>query len=151
MSDFSVFKCKLITRNHSLLDCMAHSVVVPAVDGQLGIMRGHSPFVSELSLGIMVAKKLLTEQGKPMPDKYFLIDGGFAQMVENNLTVMAYDVTGFNGLPMDKVDKMVEMAEKMLSADAYAPQQRSNLVKKAELIHELARLAKYAIENETKD
>jgi len=147
MADFSVFKCKLITRNRNLLDCMAHSVVVPAVDGQLGIMRSHCPIVSELGLGIMVAKNLLTHDGKPISDKHFLIDGGFVQVAENSVTVLAYDVTGFDGIAMEEVDLMVEKAEKILSADAYATQLRSKDVKKAELIKQLAQLAKYAMEN----
>ncbi len=147
MADFSVFKCKLITRNRNLLDCMAHSVVVPALDGQLGIMRSHCPIVSELGMGIMVAKNLLTHDGAAMPDKHFLIDGGFVQVVENSVTVLAYDVTGFDGIGMDEVDKMVKKAEKILSADAYSTQLRSKDVKKAELIKQLAKLAKYDYEN----
>lgn len=147
MADFSVFKCKLITRNRNLLDCLAHSLVVPAVDGQLGIMRGHCPVVSELGLGIMVAKKLITHEGEPMEDKHFLIDGGFVQVAENSVIVLAYDVMGFDGIEMDEVDKMIEKAENILSADAYATQIRSHEVKKAELIKQLAEHAKYVMEN----
>lgn len=147
MADFSVFKCKLITRNRILLDCMAHSVIVPAIDGQLGIMRGHCPIVSELSLGIMIAKNLISNDGLPMEDKHFLVDGGFVQVAENTATVLAYDVTGFDGIAMEDVDKMIERAEKVLSADAYATQIRSHEVKKADLIIQMARRAKYAYEN----
>ncbi|MFI4911355.1 MAG: FoF1 ATP synthase subunit delta/epsilon [Sedimentisphaeraceae bacterium JB056] len=148
MADFSVFKCKLITRNRNLLDCFVHSLIVPAVDGQLGIMRGHCSIVSELGLGIMVAKKVVDNDGQQIPDQSFLIDGGFVQFAENNATILAYDVTGFDGIPMEEVEQMIEKAEDILSADAYATQIRSHEVKKAELIKQLAEHAKYAMENQ---
>jgi F-type H+-transporting ATPase subunit epsilon len=148
MADFSVFKCKLITRNRNLLDCYANSLVVPAIDGQLGIMRGHCPIVCELGLGIMVASRLESNDGEPLEDRHFLIDGGFVEFAENNATVLAYDVTGFEGMGMEEVDKMLEKAEKILSADAYATQIRSHEVKKAALIKQLAEQAKYMMEKD---
>ncbi len=148
MESFSVFKCKLITRNRTLLDCYAHSLVVPAIDGQLGIMRSHCPIVSELGLGIMTAKKLSTYDRKPLGDKSFLVDGGFVQVAENFATVLAYDITAFDNIEMDEVDKMIERADKILSADAYATQIRSHDVKRAALIKQLAQQAKYDLENQ---
>lgn len=138
----SFSKCKLITRNRVLLDCMAHSVIVPSIDGQLGIMRGHSPLVCELALGIMSAKKVRDSEGNQMADQYFLIGGGFVNVVENSITVLAYDVMVFEGIAMEDVDKMVEQADKLLEADAYARQTRGKDIKKADLIKQLARMIK---------
>jgi F-type H+-transporting ATPase subunit epsilon len=138
----SLFRVKLITRKQNLLDCFVHSLIVPALDGQIGIMRGHAPMVCELGLGIMVAKNLVSDDGDALDDRHFLIDGGFAQIAENNATVLAYDVTTFDGIGMDEVDKMIERADKILSADAYATQIRSHEVEKAAMIKRLARQSK---------
>ncbi len=138
----SLFRLKLITRNRILIDCMVHSLIVPAVDGQLGIMRSHVPMVCELGLGILSAHSLRDFEGADMGDKHFLIDGGFIMVVENFAAVLAYDVTTFDGLAMDEVDKILEKAEKILAADAYATQIRSHEVEKAVLIRQLARQIK---------
>jgi F0F1-type ATP synthase epsilon subunit len=96
----------------------------------------------------MVASRLESNDGEPLEDRHFLIDGGFVEFAENNATVLAYDVTGFEGMGMEEVDKMLEKAEKILSADAYATQIRSHEVKKAALIKQLAEQAKYMMEKD---
>ena len=138
----SRFRVKLITRNQTLLDCMVHSLNVPAVDGQLGIMRSHYPTVCELGLGILTAKKLRSLDDEDLGDKYFLIDGGFIQVVENNALILAYDLATFDDLAMDEVDKMLDNAEKILAADAYSKQTRRHEVEKAALIRQLAQQVK---------
>lgn len=133
------FKCVLLTRNRTLLDCKAKSLIAPAFDGQIGILRNHCPILTELGLGILSVKGIQTKDGEE--DKHFLVDGGFLKVSENNVTVLAYDVEFFEGIEMDKIDAMLEKAEDLLKADAFSPQIRDKQVKKAMLIKQLAELS----------
>ena len=47
------FHCDLIDPTGKLLDCQATSVVLPAHDGQLGILYDHMPMLCQLGLGTM--------------------------------------------------------------------------------------------------
>lgn len=134
------FKCVLLTRNRTLLDCKAKSLVVPAHDGQLGILRNHCPVMTELGLGILTVKGIQEEDGSEA-EKHFLIDGGFLRASSNNITILAYDVEFFDDISMEEVDKLIEKADKLLEADAFSPQLRNKQVKKASLIKQLAKLA----------
>ena len=115
--------------------------MVPAYDGQLGILRNHCSIMTELGLGIATLKDCYSLDDESLGDKYFLIDGGFLRASENNVTILAYDVTAFEGISMDEVDKLVAKADEVLAADAYSPQIREKHVKKAMLIKQLADLA----------
>ena len=119
---------------------MANSIIVPAVEGQMGIMRGHCPILAQLGLGIMSAKGLSDFEYNKLDNHYFLIDGGFVRVADNDVKVIAYDVTAFDDIPMDNVDKMVEKAKKLLEGDNFTQQIRSHEIKKAELIVQLAKL-----------
>lgn len=134
-----IFNCLLLTRNKCLLDCKAKSLVVPAHDGQLGILRNHCPILTELGLGILSVKGIQSDEGETV--SHFLIDGGFLKISENHVTILAYDVEVFEGLSMDQVDEMVKEAEKLLEADAFSPQIRDKQIKKAILIKQLAELS----------
>jgi F-type H+-transporting ATPase subunit epsilon len=135
------FEFRLMTRSRTLVDCRVSMLIVPAHDGQLGLMRNHSPIITRLGLGIMYAKGVTDHDFNPLPDSFYLIDDGIARMSDNRATVLAYDVTGLEGLEMDRVEEMLEEANKLLAGDAFTTQARQHLIKKASLIKQLAELA----------
>lgn len=60
----------------------ADSVVVPAWDGELGILRGHAPLMAVLGAGeIRVTRGSETDR--------FQISGGFLQVVDDVVTVLS--------------------------------------------------------------
>jgi F-type H+-transporting ATPase subunit epsilon len=60
----------------------ADSVVAPAWDGQLGILRGHAPLMALLGAGeLRVGRGGQTER--------FRVEGGFLQVVDNTVTVLS--------------------------------------------------------------
>lgn len=132
------FRCVLLTPNRRLLDCRAGSLVVPSHDGQLGILRNHIPMLCKLGLGIMLVRDVTVGKGRPVPDMSFLIDGGFVRVSENNVTVLAYDATSFEGVDMDEVEAMISEAKRLLAGDAYTKQRRAHDVEKAAVLMRLA-------------
>ena len=57
-------------------------VVVPGIDGQLGILPNHTPLISALGIGELRIKKSGTEQS-------MLISGGFVEVRADKVIVMA--------------------------------------------------------------
>jgi F-type H+-transporting ATPase subunit epsilon len=60
----------------------ADSVIAPAYDGELGILRGHAPLMALLGQGeVRVRRGNDTET--------FQVAGGFLQVVDNTVTVLS--------------------------------------------------------------
>lgn len=66
-----------------------HMVVVPGAEGEFGVLEGHAPFMSTIRDGAL--KVYRTENGTP---EEIMIQGGFAEVSANGLTVLAEHVTG---------------------------------------------------------
>lgn len=60
----------------------ATQVIAPALDGQLGILRGHAPLMALLGEGI-----LRIDNGREAAQ--FRVAGGFLQVVDNVVTVLS--------------------------------------------------------------
>ncbi|HKX78836.1 MAG TPA: ATP synthase F1 subunit epsilon [Novosphingobium sp.] len=66
-----------------------HMVVVPGAEGEFGVLEGHAPFMSTVRDGAL--KVYRTENGAP---EEIQIQGGFAEVGDTGLTVLAEHVEG---------------------------------------------------------
>ncbi len=64
-----------------------HMVVVPGGEGEFGVLEGHAPVMSTIRDGALTVYK--TENGTP---EEIQIRGGFAEVGDNGLTVLAEHV-----------------------------------------------------------
>jgi F-type H+-transporting ATPase subunit epsilon len=60
----------------------ADSVVAPAYNGSLGILRGHAPLMALLGEGVL----RVTSGGK---EQRYQVAGGFLQVADNEVTVLS--------------------------------------------------------------
>lgn len=75
------FHCSVVTPERAVLDTDATFVAFPAHDGEIGILHNRAPLLCQLGKGT-----LRVELGKE--SHRFSIEGGFAQMVDNKLTIL---------------------------------------------------------------
>ena len=66
-----------------------HMVVVPGTEGEFGVLEGHAPFMSTIRDGAVRVYK--TEGAQP---EEIQVRGGFAEVSEKGLTVLAEHVEG---------------------------------------------------------
>lgn len=66
-----------------------HMVVVPGTDGEFGVLEGHAPFMSTIRDGQVQVYR--TAGAQP---EVIAVRGGFAEVGENGLTVLAEHVDG---------------------------------------------------------
>ena len=64
-----------------------HMVVVPGTEGEFGVLEGHAPFMSTIRDGAVQVYR--TEGAAPETVR---VEGGFAEVGENGLTVLAEKV-----------------------------------------------------------
>lgn len=75
--------CTVTTPERKIFEGTVDFVVVPATDGELGILPGHAPLVGALGFGEL--RLDILGQGKV---RYF-IDGGFVQVADGRVVVLA--------------------------------------------------------------
>ena len=64
-----------------------YMVVVPGSEGEFGVLEGHAPFMSTVKDGVLKIYKTATGT----PDE-IIVQGGFAEVGDNGLTVLAEHV-----------------------------------------------------------
>lgn len=75
-------KVSVISPESTIFEGDADAIVVPAWDGQLGVMRGHAPMLVLLGEGEM----RVTAGGS---EQRFRISGGFMQVADDVVTVLS--------------------------------------------------------------
>lgn len=75
-------KVSVISPEKTIYEGEADSIIVPAWDGQLGVMKGHAPMLVLLGEGEMHVKT-------GGSDQKFKINGGFMQVADDVVTVLS--------------------------------------------------------------
>ncbi len=75
-------KCVIVTPERTQLDKEVRSVVLPMVDGQLGVLENRAPLVGRLGYG------LLTFEATDGTSSELYVDGGFVQIENNVVSVL---------------------------------------------------------------
>ncbi len=75
---------ELVTPEKLVRSDSVHMVVVPGTEGDFGVLEGHAPFMSTIRDGEL--QIYLTDKGTP---EIIRIEGGFAEVNEKGLTVLA--------------------------------------------------------------
>lgn len=77
-----VLRVVVISPERTVFEGEADSVVAPAWDGELGILRGHAPLIALLGSG-----ELRVRHGNDT--EHFNVAGGFLQVVDDVVTVLS--------------------------------------------------------------
>jgi len=99
-----VLHCVVVTPERALLDEPADFVALPMYDGELGVLPGRAPLIGRLGCG-----ELRIKRGGDT--RRFFVDGGFAQVRTNTVTVLT-------GRAMKAEEINMSAAEAALNAPA---------------------------------
>jgi F-type H+-transporting ATPase subunit epsilon len=83
------------------------SVVLPGVEGELGVLPHHAPLVSTLGIGELRIRKGGVEES-------FAIVGGFLQVLPDKVVVMAETADMASEIDLDKAEQARAEAERAL-------------------------------------
>ena len=103
----------VITPARSVFDADATAVVVPAFDGEIGVLPGHAAMLALLGTGHL---RVNTADGKI---KHLAIRGGFLQVNHNKVTVLTPESVTAEDLKPDELQKEAQKldAEKPTKLD----------------------------------
>jgi len=99
------FKVEIINPDKSFLTKEdVTEVVVPAFEGEMGILKDHISIISFLKPGII---KLFSKSGE---EKYYIEDG-ILEFKNNNLSVLTSSIYNLKDLEKDKVLELLKLAQ----------------------------------------
>ncbi|MBL4889208.1 MAG: ATP synthase F1 subunit epsilon [Candidatus Lindowbacteria bacterium] len=88
-------------------------IVAPAVQGEVGILKNHAPYLSALDVGVLRVK---TNEGT----KSIFINGGFIEVLNDKVVVLAETSEASDEIDVDRAKKSIERASKRLEVGAVA-------------------------------
>ncbi len=85
----ATFKFELVSPERMLASADVAMVVVPGAEGDFGVLPGHAPLMSTIRPGII---EVYATEGSS-PSARYEIEGGFAEVTPEGLTILAEAVT----------------------------------------------------------
>ena len=105
------FKLDIISPEKTLFSDDVLMVTMPAVEGDMGILKNHINFITFLKPGI------INIQLKDRSSEELYIEEGTVEFSSNILTVLSSTVFKLNELSKDLVQKMIEEADKEINSN----------------------------------
>ena len=106
MAQNDTFRCSVITPERVLVETDATFVAFPAHDGEVGILPGRAPLLFRMGSGELRVQS-------PQGDHVLFVDSGFAQMVENRLTLLTQVAKKIEEIDPAAVEKQLAEAHQM--------------------------------------
>jgi F-type H+-transporting ATPase subunit epsilon len=119
------FQCVLVTPEQQVLDETITQAIVPAHDGQIGILTGRSPLLVKLGTGTL---RVDLAGGQK---RLFFVDGGVAQMKDNKLTILSTDAAPAAAINPETARAELAEAEARKPTDTKSAQDRQHQMARA--------------------
>lgn len=126
------FQCTIVTPEQQLLDQSVAQVILPAHDGQIGILTNRSPLLVKLGLGKL---EIDLPGGKRQT---YLVDGGIAQMKDNKLTVLTTAAWAPGDIDSAAASAELAEAQALHPTDTKGIEERQRKLNRARMKQELA-------------
>ena len=126
------FQCTVVTPEQQVLDEQVTQAIVPAHDGQVGILTDRAPLLVKLGVGEL---RLDVANGQR---RAFLIDGGVAQMKDNRLTIITDEATPAAEIKGEEARAALAEASAQRITDADSFNQRQHRLARARAMQQMA-------------
>jgi len=100
-------RCEIVSQDRQVFAGDADMVIVPGVQGEMGILPNHAPLLSNLKFGILRVRYMGQEQ-------VFTIAGGVIEVQPDQVTVMADAAENVLEIDVSRAEAAKRRAEEML-------------------------------------
>ncbi len=104
------FQLELVSPERLLLSRQVEMAVIPAAEGEMGVLPGHSPMVVALRGGVISVRENGAESER------LFVAGGFAEVSPDRCTVLADEATPVADLSRAEAERRLSEAEAGLAA-----------------------------------
>ena len=123
-----MFHVSVVTPERAVLETEAVFAAFPAHDGEYGIMKGRAPLLCQLGIGI-----LRVDDGET--NRYLYIDQGFAQMVDDKLTILTEQARRASEIERAEAEEALQHAQEqpMQGAEHMWADERLTKIRRAKI------------------
>ena len=100
---------EIVTPQGEILSRRVEEVVAPGTIGEFGALPGHTPFLTTLRPGVVIAKA----EDK---DIYIAVTSGFAEVEANRVIILAEGAQRAEDIDVEQTEKDLELAKKKLES-----------------------------------
>ncbi len=101
----------VVTPERQLLQETVVEAVIPGLDGQLGILPGHAPLITELGIGELTYRKAAGDTGTTLS-----IIRGFAEVLPDRVTVLAETAERAEEIDLSRAEAALARAQQRLAS-----------------------------------
>jgi len=125
------FKVEIVNPEKSfLVKEDVSEVIVPAFEGEMGILKDHISIISFLKPGII---KILSKSG----DENYYVEDGIVEFKNNNLSILTSSIFNLTDLDKSKQQDLLELAEKEASKAELNDQSKYLIDQKIDVLRSL--------------
>ena len=122
------FKIEIVNPEKSFLSKEdVTEVIVPAFEGEIGILKDHISIISFLKPGII---KIYSKSG----EEKFYVEDGIIEFKNNNLSVLTSSIFNIKDIEKNKIDEMLRKAEEETNRDNVSDQIKFLIDQKIEVL-----------------
>ena len=125
------FKIEIVNPEKSFLSKEdVTEVVVPAFEGEMGILKDHISVISFLKPGII---KIFSKSG----EENYYVDDGIVEFKDNNLSVLTSSIFNIQDIDKTKIQELLKLAEEESSNPDINDQSKYLVDQKIEVLRSL--------------
>ena len=125
------FKIEIVNPEKSfLVKEDAIEVVVPAFEGEMGILKDHISIISFLKPGII---KILSKSG----DENYYVEDGIVEFKNNNLSILTSSIFNLTDLDKSKQQDLLKLAEEEVANPDITDQSKYLVDQKIEVLRSI--------------
>ena len=125
------FKIEIVNPEKSFLTKEdATEVVIPAFEGEMGILKDHISIISFLKPGII---KVFSKSD----EKKYYVEDGIVEFKDNNLSILTSSIFSTSNIDKNKIDQIIKEAEKEANKEKIDDQKKYLIDQKIEVLKNL--------------
>ena len=125
------FKIEIVNPEKSFLSKEdVTEVVVPAFEGEMGILKDHISIISFLKPGVI---KIFSKSG----EENYYVEDGIVEFKNNNLSVLTSSIFNIKDIDKNKISEMLIQAEEILKNNKITDQNKYLVDQKIDVLKSL--------------
>ena len=124
------FKIEIVNPEKSFLSKDGTEVVIPAFEGEMGILKDHISIISFLKPGIII---IYSKSG----EEKFFVEDGIVEFKNNNLSVLTSSIFNLKNADQNKIQDLIKKTEEEIQSSEISDQNKYLADQKIEVLRSI--------------
>ena len=103
---------EVVTPQAAVVSEEAQMVVAPGSEGEFGVLKDHTTFLTSLKVGTLRYKDASGQE------RFLFVNGGFAEVLPDKVTILAESAERRKDIDVDRAEDAKQRAERRLAEDS---------------------------------